>query len=122
AESARGRDGQPDLHLGAPGAAHSGPHRDRSASGRRGPRRWDDGHRGGRAGVWPREARAGCRSPLIAPSRASELAEEIAGPTKSSLLHSSAVRSAEFAWAMAARAAAVSASGFRSTKSWIAPR
>ena len=33
-EQARARHGQPDLHLGAPGAAHSGAHPHRSGAGR----------------------------------------------------------------------------------------
>ena len=47
--SARARHGQPDLHLGAPGAAHSGAHPHRSGAGGRCPRGGDDRHRADRA-------------------------------------------------------------------------
>ena len=48
-QRARARHGQPDLHLGAPGAAHSGAHPHRSGAGGRGPRGRDDGHRADRS-------------------------------------------------------------------------
>ena len=45
--------GQPDLHLGAPGAAHSGAHPHRSGARGRGPRGRDDRHRADRSATPP---------------------------------------------------------------------
>ena len=55
AQQSRGRDRQPDLHLGAPGAAHPGAHPYRRGAARRRPFGRHDGHRRDR----PRRAPAG---------------------------------------------------------------